>query len=138
MIYNKEKIEGNEILAKFHGGVSRPYVLRDITEDRSFGGGEVPLGQNWKYKGIDLPLNPLNGKHTRTIHSHYLPYSSSWDWLMIIVKKIKSLESKSQMTSNYREHVLTSLQSVDINRVFNSCVRFINSYNKDESRVKGK
>lgn len=114
----EEIIEGNKLIAEFMGGKSDKL-------------NKMP--QNMRFD------NPINGTYSFTIKE--LKYHFSWDWLMIVIKKIdslqtdftKSLNAKTslQLLEEASKHkpIRSAFLSLKIENVWIKVVDFIKWYN---------
>lgn len=110
----KEEInENNELIAKFKGITNKDDILSET---------------------LNKPMYRINGTTTN------LRYNSSWDWLMLVVEKIESLQTNVIIT-NYSCEIYThtndySTQIVypsKIEAVWHSCIQFIKWYNDNRN-----
>ncbi len=67
--------------------------------------------------------NPIDAK--------YLPYATSWDWLMPVVKRIVSDVEfiVGYEDEEYREHLMDVVPFANIEDVYEAVVEFINNQN---------
>lgn len=90
------------------------------------------MGVNKNNNGTyELPqfgsLRP-SGDFRTEFESTQLKFHTSWDWLMPVVEEC----AKKSTTSNQRDKITFSLLSMDINKMYNAVVQFIEWYNENK------
>ena len=109
-----EIINGNKMIADFMG------IVRSKSQfaDRTFG--------------------YMNVKNAGNYHESELEYNTSWDWLIPVVKKIKTtvMNKASEVTSaKLHGNINIQLMSVEIENVYKSVIDFIQSFNERGEKI---
>ena len=112
----KNTIKQNKLLAEF-------LEYKNITpEDRDFN----------IYEGDALIIN---GETKKLIEAMSMEFSTNWNWLIIVIKKIRNIVN-TELSINefdkfrYLEQRLNPY-NYEIDSVFNGCIEFIKWYNEN-------
>lgn len=112
----KEILEGNVLIAVFMGAQKAPMLFG---EDRLQMNGDPFPSRMW------------------TCAISELEYSTSWDWLMPVVKSIMYITPVQGMAIsliNNRESIIDTFEYVDILKTWKSVTKFINWYNTNKPK----
>ena len=119
---NQEEINyGNELIAKFMGGV---YAFAHITDQYNY---------MQTIDGVKLDNfindNPHKGNDSNHIFSiEELKFDSDWNWMMSVIQKIKS--TPSTFWAGMKNSLLLSTIDIDIMVLWLMVVDFVKWYNK--------
>ena len=113
--------ENNKLIAEFMGGLWNEPAQK-------YGIGNAQYVDNGTFKNV------VKAKYHYSLNE--LLYHSSWDWLMEVVKKIKSIETAKIIGITYYDDwevvINEALISTNIDKIYNICISFIEWYNKQK------
>ena len=130
---DKEIIEGNKKIAEFMGATFKDISRVNYPKGYKEWEAKFPKGREFNHYGT---IGDLISKYTK--------YHSSWDWLMPVVAKIESLESKERWmieivagdcylyTNNSGEY-FKHIGNNKIESVYSVVVQFITWYNSQSN-----
>ena len=120
-------MESNKLIAEFMGGITSTVPnLINLPQNR----GDANIHS---VKGSEVLPNGTYSVH----RLNELKYHESWDWLMPVINKIRSMDSTYEIEEVCKEEVGKydwyndiSHYEFDLDLTYESVVEFINQYNK--------
>lgn len=111
-------IENNKLIAEFMGGV--------LIYPANTNYGVFKFSKEDKHKlTYDIEPSTENG-----IAQGFLKFHSSWDWLMPVIRKIRSLDPPHGW--GYHNAICAALIETDIDTTYKVVVEFIKWYNNEQ------